>query len=311
MAPPTVATADSKRLQGIAAVALCSILWSTSGLFIKLVPWNPFAIAGIRSLFGGLVMLAWLRRPRLSWSRAQIGAAIFYAATMISFVVANKLTTSANAILLQYGAPVYAALLAAPMLGERTHWYDWLTITATLGGIVLIFLDRVSAGSLLGNLVAVANGVFFSFTMVLLRKQKRGSPLESMMLSQFLTFAVSIPFLFSGMPGTGGTGPAASGVPALLAWLALLGLGVFQMGLASILLSFGVRHVTTVQAFLISMIEPVFNPVWVYLLLGEQPGPGALAGGGVIFVATALRSLLPFVRRVRAGPVAPGEPRPR
>jgi hypothetical protein len=123
MSARTSHAADSKRSQGIAAVALCSILWSTSGLFIKLVPWNPFAIAGIRSLFGGLVLLTWLRRPHFTWSRVQIAAAVFYAATMISFVVANKLTTSANAILLQYGAPVYAAFLAVPMLGERTHWY--------------------------------------------------------------------------------------------------------------------------------------------------------------------------------------------
>jgi drug/metabolite transporter (DMT)-like permease len=296
MSHRTPHAADSKRPQGIAAVALCALLWSTSGLFIKLVPWNPLAIAGVRSLFGGLVMLAWLRRPHLTWSRTQIAAALFYAATMISFVVANKLTTSANAILLQYGAPVYAALLAAPLLGERTHWYDWLTIAATLGGMVLFFLDELSAGGLAGNLVAVASGVLFAFAMVLLRKQKDGSPLESIMLSQFLTFAVSIPFLFSGMPGTGA---AASGRPALLAWLALAYLGVFQMGLSSILLAYGVRHVTAVQSFLISMIEPIFNPVWVFLLLGEAPTGRALAGGVVILAATTLRSLLPLLRRPR------------
>lgn len=301
MHPRPLHVADSKRPQGIAAVVLCSLLWSTGGLFIKLVPWNPFAIAGIRSLFAGLVMLAWLRRPHLTWSRAQVAAAVFYAATMITFVIANKLTTSANAILLQYGAPVYAALLAAPLLGERTHWYDWLTIAATLGGMVLFFLDKLSAGSLAGNLIAVANGLLFAFAMVLLRKQKDGSPLESIMLSQFLTFAVSIPFLFSGMPGTGGTGPAASGRPALIAWLALICLGVVQMGLSSILLAYGVRHVTTVQSFLFSMIEPIFNPVWVFLLLGEKPGVGALAGGAVILVATTLRFLLPLLRPARPG----------
>ncbi len=293
--------ADSKRPQGIAAVVLCSLLWSTGGLFIKLVPWNAFAIAGVRSFLAGLVMLAWLRRPHLTWSRPQIAAALFYAATMITFVVANKLTTSANAILLQYGAPVYAALLAAPMLGERTHWYDWLTIAATLGGMVLFFLDKLSAGSLAGNLIAVGNGLLFAFAIVFLRMQKHGSPLESMMLSQFLTFAVSIPFLFSGMPGLGGAGPAASGKPALVAWLALLFLGVFQMGLSSILLAFGMRHVTAVQSFLFAMIEPICNPVWVFLLIGEVPGPGALAGGTIIVLATTLRFLLPLLRPSRPG----------
>ena len=292
----TYHAADSQRPRGIAAVALCAFLWSTSGLFIKLVPWNPLAIAGIRSLLGGLVMLAWLRRPHLTWSCTQIAAAVLYAATMISFVAANKLTTSANAILLQYGAPVYAALLAAPLLGERTHWFDWLTIAIILGGMVLFFLDELSAGGLAGNLVAVASGVLFAFAMIMLRKQKEGSPLESIMLSQFLAFAVSIPFLFSGMPGTGGAGPAASGWPAARAWLALAFLGVFQMGLSSILLAYGVRHVTTVQAFLITMIEPIFNPVWVFVLLGEKPTRFALAGGVVILAATTLRSLLPLLR---------------
>ena len=292
--------ADSKRPQGIAAVAVCAFLWSTSGLFIKLVPWNPFAIAGIRSLLGGLVMLAWLRRPHLTWSRTQIAAAVFYSATMVMFVAANKFTTSANAILLQYGAPVYAALLAAPLLGERTHAYDWLTIAVILGGMVLFFLDKLSPGSLAGNVLAVASGVTFAFAMILLRKQKAGSPLESIMLSQFLTFAVSIPFLFSGMPGTG-AGSAVSGRPALLAWLALAYLGVFQMGLSSILLAYGVRHVTAVQSFLISMIEPIFNPVWVFLLLGEKPTGFAFAGGVVILAATTLRFLLPMLRPTRPG----------
>jgi drug/metabolite transporter (DMT)-like permease len=303
MNPRTAHAPDSKRPQGIAAVAACAFLWSTSGLFIKLVPWNPFAIAGIRSLFGGLVMLAWLRRPHLTWSRTQIAAAVFYAATMIAFVTANKLTTSANAILLQYGAPVYAALLAAPLLGERTHGYDWLTIAVILGGMVLFFLDKLSVGSLAGNLLAVASGVLFAFAMILLRRQKKGSPLESLMLSQFLTFAVSIPFLFSGMPGTGGAGPAASGMPAVYAWLALLFLGVFQMGLSAILLAYGVRHVTAVQSFLITMIEPIFNPVWVFLLLGEKPTGFALAGGIVILAATTLRSLLPLLRPARPGAI--------
>jgi drug/metabolite transporter (DMT)-like permease len=297
MSVPTTIAADSQRPQGIAAVAACAFLWSTSGLFIKLVPWNALAIAGVRSLVGGLLMLAWLRRPRLTWSLPQVAAAVFYAATMISFVVANKLTTSANAILLQYTAPVFAAALGGLVLGERTHWFDWLTIAAVLGGMVLFFLDKLSAGGLLGNLVAVASGLLFAAAMVTLRKQKEGSPLESIMLAQFLTFLVSIPFLFRDPPGLGASALAAG--PALLAWAALLYLGLFQMGLSSILLAYGVRHVTAVQSFVISMIEPLFNPVWVFLLLGEAPGPRALVGGAVILAATTLRSLLPLLRPSR------------
>lgn len=286
LTPPSAASErqrDKARARAITAVAACALLWSTGGLFIKVISWNPLAIAGVRSLIGGLAILLYLRRPRFTWSMPQIAAGVCYAATMIAFVAANKLTTAANAILLQYTAPLYAAVLGWIFLGEKASWIDWLTIVIVLGGMALFFVDKLSAGGLAGNLLAVASGLFFAGSLVFLRKQKDGSPLESLLLSHAITFVVSLPFLWKGGP-------------SLLGWGALAFLGVFQIGLSSILLSFGVKHVTALQSLLTSVIEPLFNPLWVFLLLGEVPGPFAIAGGALILVTVTARSVLSILR---------------
>jgi drug/metabolite transporter (DMT)-like permease len=282
-APQKAPLRDPARGKAIAAVAACALLWSTGGLFIKVIDWNPLAIAGVRSLIGGLLILAYLRRPRFTWSFAQVAAAVLYSATMVGFVAANKLTTAANAILLQYTAPVYAAILGWIFLGERASWLDWVTIGVVLGGMVLFFLDRLSVGGMAGNLLAIATGVTFAGAMVFLRKQKGGSPLESILLSHGLTFLVSIPFLWRGSP-------------SLVGWGALGLLGLFQVGLSSIFLAYGVRHVTALQSLLIAVIEPLFSPLWVFLAVGEVPGPFAVAGGVIILLMVTARSVASALR---------------
>jgi len=274
-------------------VALCALLWSTGGLFVKLVSWNPFALAGIRSLVGGLVILIYIRRPRFTWSFAQIAGALCYAACMIGFVTANKLTTAANAILLQYTAPLYAAIFGWIFLKEKASALDWVTIAVVVGGMALFFMDRLSLGNMLGNVVAIASGVFFAGAIVAFRAQKEGSSLESILLSHAVTFAVSIPFLWSGWPSLAG-------------WGGMAFLGVFQIGISSILLSYGVKHVTALQSLLTSVLEPIFNPLWVFLAIGELPGPRALAGGAVILVAVTARSVLSLRSAVR--PAGAGSP---
>jgi drug/metabolite transporter (DMT)-like permease len=269
------------RTQGTAilAVAACALLWSTGGLFVKLIQWNPFAIAGIRSVIGGLVILAFLRKPRFTWSFAQVAGAVCYAACMVLFVTANKLTTAANAILLQYTAPLWAAIMGWAFLKERVHALDWAAIGVVIGGMVLFFLDSISLGGMQGNLLAILSGFFFAGAMVSFRAQKDSSSLESILLSHGLTFLVSVPFLFGPWPSLAGLG--ALGI-----------LGVFQIGLSSVLLTYGVKHVSAVQSLLTAVLEPLFNPVWVFLVIGELPGPRAMIGGAVILVAVTVRSVL-------------------
>ena len=286
---------ETARTRGgaIAAVALCALLWSSGGLFIKVISWNPFALAGIRSLVGGLVILVYIRRPRFTWSFAQVAGAVCYAACMIGFVTANKLTTAANAILLQYTAPLYAAVFGWIFLKEKASALDWVTIGVVVGGMALFFMDKLTLGGMQGNIVAIASGVFFAGAIVAFRAQKDGSSLESILLSHAITFAISIPFLWSGWPGLAG-------------WGGMAFLGVFQIGISSLLLSHGVKHVTAVQSLLIAMLEPIFNPVWVFLVIGERPGPRALVGGAIILVAVTARSGLNL--RSAARPAGAGSP---
>jgi drug/metabolite transporter (DMT)-like permease len=245
----------------------------------------------MRSLIGGLVILVFLRRPHFTWSFAQIAGAVCYAACMISFVTANKLTTAANAILLQYTAPLYAAVLGWIFLKEKAHALDWVTMAVVIGGMVLFFMDSLTLGGMEGNLLAIASGVFFAGAIVSFRAQKDGSSLESMLLSHGLTLVVSIPFLLQG-------------TPTLAGWGALGFLGIFQIGLPSLLLNYGVKHVTAVQSLLTAVLEPLFNPLWVFLVLGERPGPRALAGGAINLAAVTARSLVSLRSALR--PVAAG-----
>jgi drug/metabolite transporter (DMT)-like permease len=281
----------SARGKALLALTACALLWSTGGLLIKIVTWNPFAIAGARSLIGGLLILAVNRHPRFTWSFPQIAGAVCYAGCMVCFVAANKLTTAANAILLQYTAPLYAAVLGWVFLREKATALDWAAIVVVLGGMVLFFMDKLGAGGMAGNILAIVSGVFFAGSMVALRWQKDGSPLESILLSHAITFLIAVPFFW---------GPAPS-LPSV-AGLALL--GIFQIGIPSFLLTYGVRQVTALQTLLTAVLEPIFNPIWVFLFVGEVPGRRALIGGAIILAAVTARSVLSLrlaVRRAGAG----------
>ena len=280
--------------QGSAIIALvvCALLWSTGGLLIKAVTWNPLAIAGVRSVLGGIVILVWLRRPHFTWSFAQIAGALSYAGCMILFVMANKLTTAANAIMLQYTAPLYAAVLGWVFLGEKATPVDWITIVVVLGGMALFFMDKLTLGGMEGNLLAVASGILFAVAMVSFRAQKDSSSIESILLSHAVVVAVCLPFVFRGAPTFGGF-PGLSARASLAFGIGGLAcLGIFQIGISSILLSYGVKHVSALQTLLTAVLEPIFNPVWVFLLLGERPGTWALVGAVIILVAVTLRSVL-------------------
>ena len=268
-----------KQYQAIGLLIMTTILWSSGGLLIKWISWNPLAIAGTRSAIAVLVLLAFLRRPQLNWSLAQIGGALAYAASVILFVSATKLTTAANAILLQYTAPIYIALFGAWFLGERTTWLDWITILMVMGGMVLFFLDELTTGGFWGNVCAILSGITFASFILFMRKQKNDSPLESVLLGNILTALVGFPFMFKTMPSTS-------------SWAGLILLGVFQTGLSYALHSVAIKYVTAIEAILIQTVEAILNPVWVFLLMGEAPGPWAFLGGFIVLVSVTVRCIV-------------------
>jgi drug/metabolite transporter (DMT)-like permease len=266
------------KTRAIFFLIITALLWSSGGLLIKLVAWNPVAIAGTRSAIAALVILAFRRRMSFNWGFAQLGGALCYSGTVILFVAATKLTTAANAILLQYTAPVYVAIFSYWLLKERITRSDLSTIAAAFGGMILFFLDDLSKGGLWGNIVAVLSGVAFAGTALFLRKQKDHSPLESVFLGNVLTFLVGLPFVLQSFPDAKG-------------WMGLVLLGIFQLGISYILYAEAIKHVTALEGILIPILEPVLNPVWVFLLLGETPGNWALAGGVVVLVSVTLRCI--------------------
>ncbi len=273
----------------ILSLVFCAFLWSLGGLFIKLVDWTPLGIAGARSLLGGLTILLLIRKPKITFSAPQILAALCNAGTMILFVYANKLTTSANAILLQYGAPLYVAVFAWILLKERPRWEHWVGLIMILGGMTLFFREKVSPGNSLGNLLAIVSGFTFAFYAIFMRMQKSGSPVESILLSHLLVFLFSLPSILSTPPALSGSG-----------WVSLVVLGIFQIGLSSVLFARGIKGITTIQAMLITTLEPILNPLWVFLFLHEVPTRNALIGGGMIVLAVTFSSIISAYRIRRA-----------
>ncbi|NLW56932.1 MAG: EamA family transporter [Firmicutes bacterium] len=276
----------SERKKAVFLLVCTATLWSTSGLLIKIVNWNPLAIAGVRSAIAALLIGAYVKKPKLNRSLVQWGAALAYAMTVILFVVANKLTTSANVILLQYTAPVYGAIFAWFILGERTTWLDWLTIVIVFSGMGLFFKEELAPGAFWGNILAVLSGVSFALVAVLLRKQKDGLPVESVLLGNLITAVVAIPFM---------RGP----YPDLSGWGALVFMGLIQLGLSYILYTQALKHVTAMEGILIPLLEPILNPIWVLLFTGEKPGSWALVGGAIVLVAVTARSIISTFQETR------------
>ena len=278
----------SQRNKAIAALVLTALLWSIGGVLIKWVTWHPMAIMGARSAIAALVLWIVARRPRIRWSTTLVGAAVAYAVTVALYVPAVTLTTAANAIMLQYTAPLWIALFGAWFLGERATWIDWLCILVSLGGMVLFFHEGLASKSFVGDLLGALSGITLAWSMLLLRKQKDGTPLECVLLGNVLAALGGLPFAF-GRP-----------VPNAMGWVALLYLGIMQLGLAYALYAWAIKHVTALESVLIVMLEPILNPIWALLLIGERPQGWALVGGLLVLAAATMRGVLLAVHKPRS-----------
>jgi drug/metabolite transporter (DMT)-like permease len=287
------------RFAGQGAILLCAVLWSTSGLFIRLVDWHPIVISGSRSVLAVFVLLAvrffqpdakksFRIKPLLKEAPALAACGLCYAATMILFVIANKLTASANTILLQYAAPVWAALLAWFFLKEKPHWEQWCALVLVSAGMYLVFANGLKTGSMSGDILALLSGIAFGANSVVLRMRKDGNPADILIFSHIICVLFSAPFFFLYPPSL---------TVSSLACIAFM--GIFQIGAASALFAYGIRRVPAVQAMLTAAIEPVLNPLWVLLAMGERPGLSVIAGGAVILAAVMFSSAFSALRGSR------------
>ena len=268
---------------------IAALLWSLGGVLIKSIDWHPMAIAGGRSAIAIPLILAVTGWPRFTFSKAQIGGAIGYALTVALFVFATRMTTAANAIFLQYTAPIYVAIIGTWYLGERPLRIDWAVIAVALSGIALFFMDQLTVAGFWGNIVALGSGLAFATVALFLRKEKGGSPITAILLGNIIVAVAGAPFMVSSRLGEGD-----------IWWLLLL--GILQLGLPYVLYSIAIKHVTALEATLIPLLEPVLNPLWVMLALGERPGPWAIVGGLLVLVAVLGRGAM-MVRSRRAAVV--------
>ena len=265
--------------KSILFLILTAILWSLGGMFIKAMTWNGIAVAGVRGAIAALTLLCFMGKPNLKFTWSKIGAIVAYAGTSLIFVMATKKTTAANAILLQYTAPIYTAILGHWLLKEKVHKKDIICIGVILGGMILFFVDGLAVGNITGDLLALLAGVCFGCMHVFMRMEKDNNPIEAMFWGNLLVFAISIPWLGD---------IALTGVNVG----SILFLGIIQMGLSYFLYSKAIQHVTALEAIIIPIIEPILNPVWVFLVQGEAPSIWAIIGGVIVVFGVAIRSIM-------------------
>ena len=274
-----------KRKQRIAILQMvaCAALWSIAGILIKLIDWNAFVIAGFRALFAavtvGIYML--VTKQRFVLSRNVLISALFLSATFFCFVSANKLTTSANAIVLQFTAPIFIILFSATFLRQRYKISDYITVLLTFCGIAVFFVSGLKDGHLAGDLFGVLAGVFMAGMYVSVGRTDKEEKMSGIFFGQVLTALIGIPFMFF-----------TEGTVSSTAIISVVVLGVVQIGIPYILLALATNHCPPLALSLIGALEPLLNPVWVLIFIGERPGIYSLIGGIIVIGAVTAQSIL-------------------
>ena len=267
--------------KGVLLVAAAALLWSTGGLGIKAVAEPALKVTFYRSLFAAMALMIFL--PRDAWATrrwsstpAFIAAIVSYAACLTTFVIATKWTTAANAIFLQYAGAIWVLLLSPLVVHEPMRARDATAIGAALGGMALFFVGRFETRGMAGNAMALLSSVFFAALILLLRREHEASR-ATVTWGNVLTAIAVLPFIDFALS------------PISLAVLVFL--GAFQIALAYFLFTRGLAYVTATQASLTGMLEPICNPLWVFLIIGERPSPFAIAGAAVVLTAIGWHAL--------------------
>lgn len=260
-------------------IFITAFLWSTGGLLIKWIPWSSMAINGVRSLIALVFFMIVRRSIKVKANRTILLAAICLTLTNTLYVMANKLTGAANAIILQYTAPIFVLLLTCIYERKKPKKEQVMVIGLALGGMVLFFFDKLEAGQLLGNVLAILAGVCFS-GVFFFNSLPDSSGEDSSMIAFGLSFLIAIPF-YQAQPALDGMGI-----------LALLSLGIFQVGLAYVIFSKGIKLTSAFNSSLIGLSEAIMNPLWVYLFMDEVLGKWTFLGACVVLGAILLNLLI-------------------
>ena len=268
------------RRQAILFLVLTAILWSSSGLLVKIISWQPLSILSGRSILSSVVFWVFLKYPtRFNWTRLQVTGAVAYVGTQIFFIMATKLTTAANAIFLQYTLPIYIVFFGYWFLNERPQRADWISLIVIFAGLFLFFGDDLNFDGFTGNILAIVSGMAMALLMLCMRKQKDGTPANTILLGNIIGAVIGLPFLFQESYSLQNL--------SIIAYL-----GIFQIGLSFVLYSIAIKQVQALEATLILTLEPILNPLWVFLVIGETPGKLALIGGMFVIGAVTARAVV-------------------
>lgn len=277
------------KISPIFLVLIAVFLWSTGGMFIKSTTIDAYQLTFFRSLFAGVTVLLLTRKEGLKINIHGILTSVIYALLLFLFVWATKKTTAANAIFLQYTAPIYILILAPFIIGEKFHLRDLLTVIVVLMGMSLFFMGDLRLDDYQGNAAALASGIFLGLYIMLLRHPKADgfNPAIAVIYGNFLLAIFTAPYGISAIPIMTG-----------MDWFAVAFLGIIQIGISYIIFIKGVRRGTRpLDASLIGFIEPLLNPVWVFIVIGERPTQWALVGGAIIIAAIAFHTMRQYARR--------------
>jgi DME family drug/metabolite transporter len=279
---PRYARPVNPRTKGILYIVAAALLWSSGGIGIKAIADSPLKVTFYRSVFAAITLLILFRRrvigKRWTSTPALIVAIVSYGACLTAFVIATKWTTAANAIFLQYAGAIWVLLLSPIVVREPLRARDAIAIGVAIGGMALFFVGRFETRGMAGNAMALLSSVFFAALILSLRREHGAAPTAVTWGNVALSAAI-LPFVSHDLALT------------MKSFLVLLLLGIFQIGVPYALFVRGLQHVTATQASLTGMLEPVANPIWVFLFLGERPSVFALFGGAVVLAAIAWHTL--------------------
>ncbi len=265
-----------------ALMMLCaSLCFSTGGILCKFVPWSPLTINGVRSVFSLLTfgLYLFLTHHRLKFNLTVLFGAFSMFGVSTLFVVANKLTTAANAIILQYTAPVWIILFMALFFHVRPKKIDLITAAIVIAGIVCFFLDSLGAGNMTGNLCAILAGMCYAIVFML-NQFPKGDSISSIFFGQLIAAVLLSPMVVN----------ETNFEPTTL--LAVTLLGIVQIGCAYIFFSLGTKYIQPITASLINGLEPVLNPIWVALFYGELITPLSLVGAVIVIGAIVIYNVI-------------------
>lgn len=267
------------RHKGAVLMAITAVMWSIGGVLVKFIPWHPVTIVGFRALItvGIIGLYMKIVKMRIVFTKRSITIGVILCANAFCYIIATKLTTAANAVVLQFTTPIYLLIYQAVFKKQKLRVADILVVVFTLGGISLFFIEQVGGGSLLGNCVALLSGMVFAGLLVTTAGVTEEVRLSGLFYGDIFAAIIGVPtyFVFDS--------PTTS--PVILAVLIL---GVFQLGIPYIIYSKAAKLATPLTCSLISALEPLCNPIWVYLFIGENPGYWALIGGSIVIASVTI-----------------------